>query len=98
MDFWKCVDQWLIDGGQLLIGGDWNENAYNRSLVDRFEDRNLFPVITTQHQKVAPETYNGGSKPIDKFFASPSLNVTACGYMEHGRVNSDHRPIWVDIS
>ena len=98
MDFWKCVDQWLIDGEQLLIGGDWNENAYNRSLVDRFEDRNLFPVITTQHQKVAPETYNGGSKPIDEFFASPSLNVTACGYMEHGRVNSDHRPIWVEIS
>ena len=97
-NFWSCVDKWLSDGEQLLIGGDWNENVYNTSLLDNFQRRNLFPVITSNHKQTAPETYNGGSKPIDDFFASPTLNISACGYMEHGRVNSDHRPIWVEIT
>ena len=96
-DLWTCIDKWSSDGEQLIIGGDWNENVYNQTLIDNFQDKSLFPVITKQHQQMAPETYNGGSRPIDEFFASPSLKISACGYLEHGRVNSDHRPIWVEI-
>ena len=95
---WTCIDKWLYDGEQLIIGRDWNENVYNTSLLDNFQRRILFPVITSNHKQTAPETYNGGSRPIDEFFASPTLNISACGYMEHGRVNSDHRPIWVEIT
>ena len=97
-DFWSTVDEWLAAGEQLIISGHWNQNIYSKSLVKEFEDRSMIPVITKTHEEVAPPTYNNGSYAIDEIFASSSLQIEACGYLEHGQNTGDHRPIWVEMT
>ena len=96
-DFWRQLDIWIEKGEQILIGGDWNENVYCEKLLEKFRTRNLLPVITTKHTGPAPPTYNKGSYPIDEFFASASLEIKNCGYLEHGTNTGDHCPIWVEM-
>ncbi len=97
-DFWQEIDQWLTQGEQLIVCGDWNQNIkINGDLSKEFKGRNMIPAITSRHQN-APETYNGGSVPIDEIYVSQTLNITSSGYLEHGINNSDHRPIWVEIT
>ena len=97
-DFWTEVDSWIENGEQILVGGDWNEDVYNEELVQKFSERNMIPVITTKHQDKAPPTYNNGSYPIDEFFATQSLQIESCGYLEHGRNTGDHCPLWVEVN
>ena len=40
--------------------------------------------IISNHKDRAPETYNGGSYPIDEIFVTKGLNISSCGYLEHG--------------
>ena len=98
-DFWEDVDKWLDDGEQLVLCGDWNRDVREEAFVEEFLSRNLCPAITGKHaSSEAPETYNGGSLPIDEIFVSSTLAVTNAGYLEHGSSNGDHRPIWIDIN
>ena len=95
-DFWTQVDEWLEEGDQLVLCGDWNHNVEDPNFLANFNDRNLIPAITSKHPD-APETYNSGSLPIDEIFISISLTVKAAGYLEHGASLGDHRPIWIDL-
>ena len=97
-DFWIQVDQWLAQGEQLIIGGDWNQDVTGKKFLKPFLDRNLLPAISSRHGNELPETHNNGTKPIDEIFLSSTLGITAAGYLEHGRALSDHRPIWVDLN
>ena len=96
-DFWRQLDVWTANGEQILVGGDWNEDIYSPNLLHRFEERNMLPVITRNHKDKAPPTYNHGSYPMDEFFASASLKIHKCGYIEHGTNTGDHCPIWVEL-
>jgi hypothetical protein len=97
-DLWTQIDQWRDKGNQIILAGDWNTDVRNKSFLQPFRERNLVPTITNKHGNQGPETYSGGSKPIDKIFCSSSLQVLSAGYLEHGKSTGDHRPIWVDIS
>ena len=97
-DLWKEVDKWLEDGENLIIGGDWNRDIREKKFLEEFQRRNLKPAVTGKHGNEGPETYNNGSKPIDEIFITPAIEVTASGYLEHGKSVGDHRPIWVEIS
>ena len=98
-DFWVQIDEWLNNGEQLLIGGDWNHEVTDIDFQQEFRKRNLIPIITETHkQETPPPTYNRGSNPIDEVFATPGLEIVKCGYMQHGIIGSDHCPIWVEVS
>ena len=96
-DFWEMVDEALANGEQLIIAGDWNTDVRNIDFRNKFLDRGLIPAITGTHGDNGPETYNRGSNPIDEIFVSAHLDISACGYLEHGSNSADHRPLWVDI-
>ena len=96
-DFWKDIDQWLQQGKNLIIGGDWNTIIHSSPLVETFASRNIFPVITGQHDGPAPATYNNGSYPIDEIFATPGCKIKSCGYLDHGENCSNHQPLWIDF-
>ena len=97
LDFWAMVDNCIEKGENLIIGGDWNRNVTSKQIIAEFEERHMYPVITGTHGINGPATYNKGSYPIDEIFATPTLSIHACGYLEHGLNNSDHRPIWIEL-
>ena len=97
-DFMEEVDEWLEQGDQLVIAGDWNSDVRKRNFLEKLKQRNLWPAITGIHGTEGPGTFHNGSVPIDEIFISPRLKITGCGYMEHGINIGDHRPVWIDIS
>jgi hypothetical protein len=97
-DLWSQIDQWRDKGNQIIMAGDWNTDVWEDNFLLPFQERNLIPFITTKYGDSGPETYSGGSKPINKIFCSSSLQVVAAGYLEHGKSTGDHRSIWIDIS
>ena len=97
LDFWDEIDGWRKNGEKLIVGGDWNRNIVENQMLDEFKSKGLIPVVATKFPDNIPETYSGGSYPIDEIFVSETLEIKACGYMEHGLNRSDHRPIWLDI-
>ena len=48
-DFWNEVDQWLDDGEQLVISGDWNTDVTKDSFLKEFDKRELLPAISSLH-------------------------------------------------
>ena len=71
---------------------------YNETFLESFKQRELIPAITTKHKTKAPATFANGSYPIDEIFVSSSLDILECGYLEHGRNNGDHRPVWIELA
>ena len=96
-NFWMAIDKYLEDGDKLIICGDWNEDLYNLQFFEGFAKRNLIPAVTGTHKKRAPPTFTNGSFPIDEIFVSSSLEIKACGYLEHSRNGGDHWPVWVEL-
>jgi hypothetical protein len=41
-DFWNEVDEWLMLGDKLIIGGDWNLKITNTTLLKEFKKRDYF--------------------------------------------------------
>ena len=96
-DFWAQLDEWIAQGDQLIIAGDWNTNTTSSTFLKPFTQRTLIPAIASLHGQTLPPTFNSGSSPIDEIFISTSLKITAAGYLEHGTTLGDHCPLWVDI-
>ena len=98
VDFWAQIDEWMSKGDQLIICGDWNVDIRKKHFIKEFNKRELKSVNITRHgDSNLPATYSAGTKPIDEIFVTPTLQVTACGYLDHGSSLGDHRPVWVDI-
>ena len=83
-DLWTQVDEWLEQGDQLVIGGDWNMDVRKEKFLKGFKDRDLIPAITGKHGSKGPATHNRGSLPIDEIFVSSTLQVIAAGYLSYG--------------
>ena len=97
-DLWDSITKWNDDGEQLILCGDWNQDVRQPAFLDQFSQHNLIPALMSKHDPTtAPETYNGGSDPIDEIFISSTLTVTGGGYLEHGSSQGDHRPLWIDL-
>ncbi len=97
-DFWEQIDEWIDDGDRLIIGGDWNADVRKEVVMKPFTERNMVPAVITKHGLDGPETYQRGSKPIDEFFVSTGIEITAAGYLAHGEGIGDHRPIWIEAT
>lgn len=82
-DFWAQIDEWLENGEQLVIGGDWNADV-TKPWIGEFKKRLLLPVITEKNKVDIPSTHNNGSYAIDEVFASATLGIKAAGFLEFG--------------
>ena len=43
------------------------------------------------------QTNTRGSQTIDEIFASETIDIYKCGYLDYGVIQSDHRILWVDF-
>ena len=39
-DLWNSIDDWIADGEQLVVCGDWNDNVYENEIRQNFKKRN----------------------------------------------------------
>ena len=53
-DFWKQIDEWLDNGEQLIVGGDWNRDVTKSQFLQEFKNRKLVPAISTKHDTNLP--------------------------------------------
>ena len=97
-DFWRQIDEWIANGDQLIVCGDWNINVTKDSFLEPFKNRNLIPIMSTKFGKSLPATHNNGSYAIDEIFVSTTVSVQSAGYLEHGSSLSDHCPLWIDVT
>ena len=95
-DLQEDIKKWRQAGELIIIGGDFNEDTQQTSVVRRFKEwgmRNIF-----EGGERPPPTYNGGKNPIDGIFVSEAIRVGAKGMMGFGEgITSDHRCVWMDI-
>ena len=88
----------MENGEQLIIAGDFNEDIRKDEVLKGFKDRQLIPANLDRHGPNLPATHNSGKESIDEIFVSSTINVEQCGYLEHGQLVGDHRPLWIEIS
>ena len=96
-DLWEEVDKWQDNGDQVILGGDWNTDVRKEQFLEPFISRGLYPAITGKHGNQAPNTFNGGTYPIDEIFVPANITISSAGYFPCGSGEGDHRPIWVEI-
>ena len=61
-------------------------------------DLALTDMIADRHGP-GPKTYNRSKDmPIDCFFGSACFNINKGGYLPFGRLQSNHRGLWLDLS
>ena len=97
-DLWREVDRWNAAGENIIMMGDWNQDVVDKEMKEKFKSHNLIPAITNHHSdKTIPATQNRGRKAIDEIFVSPNIKINKSGFLEHGKLPSDHRAIWIQI-
>ena len=82
LDFWSEIDKWLEKGERLVVGGDWNRRINDEKFIKEFEQRGMIPAIADRFPDDIPETYSGGSYPIDEIFVSKSKQLKQCRYIK----------------
>lgn len=98
-DLAASIYEWIDDGDQLLVMGDWNVDVREHTLTDFFAPHGMREVLLERHGESAPATCNMGSSPIDGIWATSSLDIARGGYcnFEEG-LPSNHRTLWVDLT
>ena len=95
-DLRKEILVWQLASDQILIGMDANEDVHDGSLYQTMAALNLREAVTSRHGLTGPRTYQGGSKPIDALWVSPTLMGLQCGYLKFVPW-FDHCCLWIDI-
>ena len=100
-DLCSQVDDWLQNGDQVIVMGDFNDNVKepaSNGLISMLSNLGLREVILERHSKKrAPRTYAHSTKIIDGIFASPTIVIRKGGYSELTHGASDHRLLWIDL-
>ena len=84
------------------FGSTAREGSNGQKIEEFLQATNLKEVILDKHGKEnAPNTYLGGSTPIDGIFVSDTLHITKCGYcpFSEGVVGprADHSCLWLEV-
>jgi hypothetical protein len=98
-DLSAAMSEWIEEGDQLFIMGDWNTDVRDLSLINFFDNHNMEEILIARHGDSAPATCNMGSAPIDGVWGTRGLEISAGGYFnfEDG-LPGNHRTLWWDIS
>ena len=94
-DLKQLIDEKEGLGHQIIIGGDFNSEY--KELNDWMLHSNLNDLLKTKHGS-GPRTFKRSKdSPIDCFFGSSNIKIRSGGFLSFGRLQSDHRGIWIDI-
>ena len=76
--------------------GNWNSEYSD--LEDWMLDLGLVNVLKERHGEVGPRTcVKSKNSPIDCILASAQIVIRNGGLLSFGRLDSDHRALWIDI-
>lgn len=78
--------------------GDFNDDIRGNVVKQFFAQFQMKEAITSLHGKNAPNTFRGGSAPIDGIFVSPTINISRAGYTEFTwGLSTDYRCLWIEL-
>ena len=101
-DLFKACSNWLMDGDQLIVGIDANEDIRTGQTAEFFNNLGMQEAILTRHAtRSPPATHNrdNSREPIDGIFVTPGLHAVSAGYEAFGvGCPSDHRVVWADFT
>jgi hypothetical protein len=99
-DFATELQSWLDKGEHIIVGGDLNDAVCSPIIHELFASRGLRNALDEHHDlSQAPPTFMRGSKVIDGLWATPGIQVHACGYYAPGDMAvGDHSFLWMDVS
>ena len=98
-DFEAALQSWLAAGDQIIVGGDLNEDVRSELVNNLFTRCGLYNVMADKHDlQNGPTTYSRGTNIIDGLWATPGIDVTACGYLEPNATVGDHSLLWMDVT
>jgi hypothetical protein len=81
---------------QIVLMGDFN-SEYSH-LEDWMLNLGLVNTIKEKHDSEGPRTcLKSKDSPIDCIFSSPQIKIRSGGLLSFGRLDSDHRGLWIDI-
>ena len=93
-DLYIACSEWLRLGDQLIVGIDANKDIRTGHTAEFFATLGMHEAILTRHSERSPpatHNRNHSRQPIDGFFMTPGLHVTAAGYEAFGvGCPSDH--------
>ena len=55
-------------------------------------------ILNKHGKQEAPPIYHRGSYPIDAIFVTKALKIDKCGYLGFGRLPTDHRGLWIQVT
>jgi exonuclease III len=98
-DLDKELQTWFDEGDQIIIMGDFNEDVRSRHIKNFFGKYGMTEMILRKHGQDAPNTYCGGTVPIDGIFVTANIIPVQCGYTAvNWGTTCDHRLLWADLS
>ena len=98
-DLSASMAEWINDGDQLLVMGDWNGDVRELGLTEFFATHSMHEALLDRHGDSAPATCNMGSSPIDGIWATSSLAISCGGYFNFDTgLPGNHRTLWMDIT
>jgi hypothetical protein len=98
------LDVWMTAGNLIIIGLDANDNVRTGPVNAMLRNRGLVEVHSAQHPHLPPRaTCNKNTQdiPVDRIWASPSLDCSSAGYLGFGEIiigKTDHRLLWADFT
>ena len=103
-DLKDALETWKNEGNLVIIGMDANDNVRTGDVNAMLRSLGLVNTHHSQHPHLpAASTCNKNNQsiPVDRIWASPSLECCAAGYYGFGELlmgKTDHRMIWADFS
>ena len=98
-----AIQMWLLEGNQIIIGMDVNEDIRSPDITKWREKWNMIDPLQELHgpTNVATCRSNEAQIPIDTIWCTPGLNVLQGGMTGFGSLDlgsADHRLLWLDVS
>ena len=91
--------KWKNREDQIIVMGDFNEDVRKERIKKFFDKIGMQEAILNKHgEQEAPPTYHRGSYPIDGIFVTKALQIDKCGYLGFGRLPTDHRGLWIQVT
>jgi hypothetical protein len=101
-DLFQEITRWKLEGSQIILGIDANEDIRTGSTADFFRAAGMKEAILDRHQELSPpatHNRNQSRQPIDGIWVTPGLTAVAAGYEAFGKgCPSDHRALWADFT
>jgi hypothetical protein len=95
------IKQWILDGDQVVVGGDLNHQVLSNQVIDMFATFHMTNIVFDKHGSTgAPSTYylHEDGRIVDGLWGTPGLRATRCGYLRPETFPGNHSLVWADIS